>query len=64
MYQVKTHSCPLCGRWFADARVLGVHMATTTKHETAVTYTRRVEFLLAEAEEKLKFWREAVRMRI
>lgn len=58
----KTHSCPICGRWFADAKTVGQHMALTSKHETAATYIRRLEFMLAEAEDNLKFWRDAVRM--
>jgi hypothetical protein len=61
---MKTHSCPICGRWFMDARTLGIHMASTTKHENTVAYIRRLEFLLAEAEDNLKFWREAVRIGI
>ena len=33
-------------------------MALTTKHENVVTYIRRLEFLLAEAEDNVKFWRD------
>lgn len=60
---MKTHYCPLCGRNFADAKTLGIHMATTSKHENTATYIRRLQFMLAEAEDNLKFWRDAVRMR-
>jgi hypothetical protein len=61
MINLRTHGCPICGRWFADAQTLGVHMALTTKHETAATYIRRLEFLLAEAEGNVEFWRDARR---
>ena len=54
-------SCPICGRRCVDQRALIEHMAQTTKHENVVTYIRRLQFLLAEAEDNLKFWREAVR---
>jgi hypothetical protein len=54
-------ACPICGRCFGDARTLTMHMVETTKHENVVIYVRRLEFLLAEAEDNLKFWREAKR---
>lgn len=55
-------SCPICGRQFGDSRTLTMHLVETTKHESVITYLRRLEFMLAEAEDNLKFWREAVRM--
>jgi hypothetical protein len=58
----RTHRCPLCGRLFGDQRAQIEHMTLTTKHENVVTYIRRLEFLLAESEDNLKFWREARRM--
>jgi hypothetical protein len=51
----------ICGRSFGDKRAQIEHMALTTKHENVVTYIRRLEFLLAEAEDNVKFWRDARR---
>jgi len=58
---IKSYRCPMCGRHFADKRAQVEHMTLTTKHEDIGVYVRRLEFLLAEAEDNLKFWREAKR---
>lgn len=56
-----TESCPICRRTFGDKHALGEHLITTTKHESVTTYIRRLEFLLAEAEDNVTFWRDARR---
>jgi len=55
--------CPICHRSFSDQRALIEHFTKTTQHENVITYIHRLEFLLAEAEDNLKFRREAVRIR-
>jgi hypothetical protein len=57
----RSFRCPVCERRFGDQRALIDHMTLTTKHENVVTYIHRLEFLLADAEDNLKFWREARR---
>jgi hypothetical protein len=55
------HRCPICNRCFLDYRALSDHGALTTKHENIFTYVRRLQFLLAEAEDNVAFWRDARR---
>jgi hypothetical protein len=51
-------SCPICHREFGDARAMALHTIETTKHENIFTYVRRLQFMLAETEDNLKFWRD------
>jgi hypothetical protein len=59
---IACYTCPICGRRFRDKATRAQHMALTSKHDDAATYIRKLEFRLAEAEDNLKFWREARRM--
>ena len=55
----KSFRCPICDRRFGDYQALASHATTTKQHEDIFEHVWRLRFLLADAEDKIKFWLSA-----
>jgi hypothetical protein len=55
----RTFRCPICDRRFVDHQALTAHATKTKQHEDIFEHVWRQRFLLAEAEDRIKFWLSA-----